>query len=284
MNDVKQICELALDVPPPPLREPAEALAIARRSARRRDRLAVVATAAGVVAVASVTAAVVTVDSPTEGRSSAPVAAAERSVAQRAAPTATVPSREAAHAHGRQIAQILLDAVPPGFEAAPEYSTEDGDPTSTWMLESPSNAYVSTTSIVVSDGGREGLLQAFILRDGKPALGGDLCSNEVADRIDPILGSATVCQVVVVGGVPIRVTSRNDPDIGATVTAVRLLQGGLLAVMSAQGRWTFDSSDELPPDAARSPAAAPATAPDLTSPVFTAEQVAAIAGNPAMLP
>ena len=135
--------------------------------------------------------------------------------------------------------------MPPGYEAAPEYSTEDGDPTSTWMLESPPDAYVSTTSIVVSDGGREGLLQAFILRDGKPALGDDLCSAEVADRIDPILGSATVCQVVVVGGVPIRVTSRKDPEVGATVTAVRLLQGGLLAVMSAQGRWTFDSSDDL---------------------------------------
>ncbi len=84
------------------------------------------------------------------------------------------------------------------------------------------------TSIVVSAAGREGLLQAFILRDGLPAPAGDLCSAELASRIDPIFGAGTACHVVTVGGVPVRVTSRDDPDVGATLIAVRLLQGGLL--------------------------------------------------------
>ncbi len=56
MNDVKEICELALDAPAPPLRDPAEALAIARRSVRRRERVTVGAAALAVVAAASATA------------------------------------------------------------------------------------------------------------------------------------------------------------------------------------------------------------------------------------
>jgi hypothetical protein len=285
VNDVKEICELALDAPAPPLRDPAEALAIARRSARRRDRLTVAAAALAVVAAASAT----TMIAPglvVAGADRAPTAqvtgAQQMTVAPPAAPD--VPIREAAHAHGRQIAQTLIDAVPSGYSAYPEYSSPDGDPTATWMREPPSESYVSMTSIVMSAGDREGLLQASIVRDGVAAPGGDLCSTDLADRIDPIFGAGTDCQVVVVDGVPIRVTSRNDPDVGATLIAVRFLQGGILGVVSTQGRWTFDSSSELPPDAVRSPDEAPVVAPELTSLVFTAAELAAIAGNPAMLP
>ena len=215
-------------------------------------------------------------------RQSQVTAAQSKAVAPPAAPG--VPSREAAHAHGRAIAQTLIDAVPSGYSAAPEYSFSDGDPTATWMREPPSESYVSMTSIVISAGDGEGLLQAFIVRDGVPAPAADLCSTDLADRIDPILGAGTDCQVVVVDGVPIRVTSRDDPDVGATLIAVRPLQGGLLAVVSTNGRWTFDSSSERPPDAVRSPGAAPAAAPELTTSVFTPAQLAAIAGDPAMLP
>ncbi len=285
MNDVKEICELALDAPAPPLRDPAEALAIARRSARRRERLTVGAAALAVVAAASAT----TMIAPRVGLAGADRApAAQVTGAQQmtvAPPVAAdVPSREAAHAHGRQIAQTLIDAVPSGYSAHPEYSFPDGDPTATWMREPPSESYVSMTSIVLSAGDREGLLQASIVRDGVPAPAGDLCSTDVADRIDPIFGAGTECQVVVVDSVPIRVTSRDDPDVGATLIAVRLLHGGMLGVVSTQGRWTFDSSSELPPDSVRSPDEARPVSPELISSVFTAAELAAIAGSPAMLP
>jgi DNA-directed RNA polymerase specialized sigma24 family protein len=81
---------------------------------------------------------------------------------------------------------------------------------------------------LLSAGDRENLLQASIVRDGVPAPGGDLCSTDLADRIDPIFGAGTDCQVVVIDGV----TSRNDPDVGATLIAVRFLQGGILGVVS----------------------------------------------------
>jgi hypothetical protein len=39
VNDVKELCELALDVPAPPLPDAAEAMAVARRATRRRGQL-----------------------------------------------------------------------------------------------------------------------------------------------------------------------------------------------------------------------------------------------------
>ncbi len=281
MNDVKEICELTLDVPKPPLRDPADALAIARRSARRRDRLAVAAAGVAVVAAASAAAVIApAVTASDADRTPAPPVAATSPIA--AAPA--VPSQEAGHAHGRHIAQILIDAVPAGYTAVPEYSFTDGDPTATWLRQSPPESYVSITSIVVSAGGHEGLLQAFILRDGVAAPAGDLCSNALAARIDPIFGAGTDCRVVMVDGVPIRVTQRIDPDVGAMTIAVRILQGGLLAVTSSQGRWAFDPNSELRPDAAGTPGPVTPAPPRLDRSVVTGPQLAEIAGNPAMLP
>jgi len=285
VNDVKEICELTLDVPKPPLRDPADALAIARRSARQRDRLAVAAAGVAVVAAASAAAVIapaVTASDP-GGTPAPPVAATGRmAVAPPAAPA--VPSREAAHAHGRHIAQILIDAVPAGYTAVPEYSFADGDPTATWLRQSPPEYYGSMTSIVISVGGHEGLLQAFILRDGLAAPTGDLCSTALAARIDPIFGAGTNCRVVMVDGVPIRVTERSDPDVGAMTIAVRMLQGGLLGVTSSQGQWAFDSNSELPPDAAGTPGPVTPAPPRLDLSVFAGLQLAEVAGNPAMLP
>ncbi|MFD0742189.1 hypothetical protein ACFQ1L_10150 [Phytohabitans flavus] len=54
MNEIRTICELALDEPGPPLRDGATALAIARRTTARRNRLRAAGSGLAAAAVAGV--------------------------------------------------------------------------------------------------------------------------------------------------------------------------------------------------------------------------------------
>ena len=99
---------------------------------------------------------------------------------------------------------------------------------------------------------------------------------------NPMFGALGQCRVITVNGVPIRVTSGTNPDVGQMIVAVRFLEGGVLGVQAMQGQWVFESDSTLPPDAVGRPTSQP-TAPKLTALPFTGEDLAALAADPAML-
>jgi len=71
---------------------------------------------------------------------------------------------------------------------------------------------------------------------------------------------------------------------GQVVTAVRLLDGGFLAVMAQQGTAAYQpSAADLPPDAVRVPAPGAGYRPPLAVQPFPPQRVAALAADPAML-
>jgi hypothetical protein len=277
VNEVKDICDAALDAPAPPLREAATALAIARRSNLRRNTLAGAAAALGVAAVALVAAAPKLLVSPAPSRgveaaSSAPTAASP-----------AVPVWPQAQADGHAAAAALIAAVPAGYTAAAEWDSTD--PVFVWLYAgdhpspSPTSQYISITNVVVSKAGHEGLLASIMRRDNVPAPTGDLCSAEVTSRVASTLAGATQnCQVIDVNGVSVRVSSGHEPDLGDVVTAVRFLDGGYLAVQASEGNWDLSSvGRNLPPDAVNALPAVHDHAPALTAPFMTSSQVAALA-------
>ncbi len=285
MNDVKEICALALEVPAPPPRTSAEALMLARRANRRRDLGLVAASGvAVVVTLAAVAGTALLLPGTHRGGPpvTAPVAVPVRPAAPAVAvPVPPVPSKDAAQANAGRMQHLLLAAVPAGYTGAPEYP----EPANMWLVEAARDKYAMLSGVVVSAGGGAGLLQAYLFRDGVAAPSGDLCSAAVTARLAPVIGGAGApCQVYQIGGVPVRVTTEQDPERGGqVVTAVRLLDGGFLSVVAQQGTVVYQpSSADLPPDAARVPAPGDQKPPLPTQP-FPARQVAALAGDPARL-
>ncbi len=74
----------------------------------------------------------------------------------------------------------------------------------------------------------------------------------------------------------------DQPQLGAVTIAVRMLDGGYLAVQASQGRWHFDADTNVPPDAKHRPHTT-AVGPPLSGPVLSGAQVAELAANPDML-
>jgi hypothetical protein len=177
---------------------------------------------------------------------------------------------------------ILTAAVPPGYTSRPRYD----DPTSTWLLEGqPPNQYSTSTDVVTAADGREGLLQAYVVRDYRPFPSGDMCSAVVAARTARMFGGQdAACEAFVINGIPIRVTTEQDPERGEVKTGFRLLDAGMLAVVSQQGLVSYSSDADPPPDAAHTPGPGSDHKPPLTTSMLSSRDVAAIAANPAMLP
>ena len=287
MNDVKEICDVMLEVPEPPLRTGAEVLAVARRSTSRRTGLRVAG--AGLAAAAAV--AVVTSAPGVLARSDpadAPLAAT-RSVAP--APVVVppaLPGWQQTDAHGDQVLRLLLAAVPAEYAARPEYG--DSDSTATLQLGRPGAEeplpYASSTSVLVAADGQEGRLAAFVGADGKPAPTDELCSATVAARMTPLIGPADAgCEVITVDGVPIRVTAQLDPEVGQVKAATRFLTGGYLTIFVQQGTPAYQPDEsQPPPDALRSRSSDATGKPRLGTLPLTSAQAAALAANPAILP
>jgi hypothetical protein len=126
---------------------------------------------------------------------------------------------------------------------------------------------------------REGQLWALIDNNGKPAPSGDLCAPAL------VLVQGASCDVIVVGGVPIQVVTSWDAERGQEITATRFLRGGALSVISWQGVPTYEADSEVPADAHGKPdrSGQQAHRPMLPAPMLEAQQVAALAGDPAML-
>jgi len=278
VNDVKEICELALDVPAPPLREADAALALARRTNRRRWAGLGAATVVATGAVLAAPLLLAPQANPVAVVPAAPTGPVPP------APLPAVPAWQRAQAHGPRVVDVLTAALPPGYTAVPQFPSDSG-PAATWLRQPDSGQYGTLTSLVVSAGGGQGLVEAFTVRDDVPAPAGDLCAAADSARFDAFFGAADTCRTVTVDGVPVRVTTRTDPDIGPVVIAARMLDGGFLGVEASAGRWTYQADGALPPDAKHRPAPGTVPAPPrLAAPALTADQAAALAADPDLLP
>ncbi|MBV1851813.1 hypothetical protein [Catellatospora tritici] len=268
MTDVKDLCDRILDAPAPPLRDSAQVLAVARHAARRRARLA----AAGGLACVALAAGAVTALLPVAPMSTplaqpSPTAAASR-------PQVPLPGPDAAQAHGATIAQVLAEAVPPGYTTRPE-------PTSTWRLAGDTAGgphYVSVTRLVVSDADGAGTLSIGLFGDGADPAPGDLCGAAATARLAAYGETgAGACAVTSVGGVAVRTDTAAD----GRVTAVRFVPGGFVAV-----EWSPSTSDLSGMSGPGRPWVAqhPTGRPALRAAAFTTEALARLAADRRLLP
>lgn len=288
MNEVRTICELALNDPAPPLRDGVAALAIARRSTARRNRLRVAGSGVVAVAVAGVLAT-----PAVAGWQAAPAPntgpATETTAAQLAPATtppptpARPPSAHAAPVHGRAMTVVLKGAVPPGYTVTDVRGGSDDKTVYSrkTRLKPGSQLLSAVAQVEIGAGGGEGQLMAVVLYDGKPYPKGDLCSPQLAgSKAD----AALPCEVVTVNGVQIKVTRSHDAEYGEVISAVRYLDGGELMVSSWQGLPRYEPDGNVPPDAVNRKPEGDQHRPPLADPPLSAQQVAELAADPAMLP
>jgi len=269
VTDVKELCELALDGPEPPLRPAAEALRIARRETRRRDRVRMVV--AGLALLSGIGGVAVVAPTVGPGGPTAPPVTA----ASRPAPSLRylepAPDAAAAEAHGEQIVGLLAAAAAEGSTTTPAPRVLEG--TATWQLPWSGEGYVSTTQLAIGDETGTGLL-AVILRAGAPAPAGDLCAAEVGVGFPRPAGSR--CQVFMVGDLLIRSVTGEAGDGGEVVVATRFLADGYLTVVALQSAWDWEAG---PPGGLGESESA-----GLASPPLSAPEVVGLAADPAMLP
>jgi len=289
VNEIKTICELVLDDPAPPLRDGAAALAIARRTTARRNRLRVAGSGVVAAAVAGVlvTPAVTgwqAASAPAPPPEAGP--AMETTAAPRTPATTTPakpPSAHVAAAHSHVLAAVLKAAVPPGHTVTEVDGLSDDKTVYTRKLRLKPNEQVlgAYTQVEIAAGGGEGQLMAAILYDGRPYPNGDLCSPKLAGSA---ADAALPCEVFTVNGVQIKVTRSQNAEYGEVISAVRYLDGGELMVSSWQGIPRHEPDGNLPPDAVNKKPRDGVHHPPLADPPLSAQQVAELAAEPAMLP
>ncbi|MEU7873482.1 hypothetical protein [Dactylosporangium sp. NPDC049140] len=293
MNDVKYLCEQLLDGAPPPLREGAEVLAVARRSTARRSA---VRTTGGLVAVAAVTGTAVLVapalandhraTNVQVGGPPAPVSPSPSSVPS----PPDVPYAQAPGTHEKTMLETIQRALPPGYTAAPEYplSTNPTPYPTDPQAAAPGGgvALTANVSVLVSQDGRVGWLSAHIYNDGKPLPTGDLCGPDVTRPIGDQPGWS--CRVVDVNGTKIRVTrehwTNTAPEIDV-ITVTKFLRNGALSLTESRSVPDFQSEKQTPPpDAVNAHPQQQAPTSALGDWFLTEDQLAALIADPAMLP
>jgi hypothetical protein len=286
VNDVKEICALALEVPPPPLPDAAQVLASARRSAARRTAVAAVGGSGVALTAVAATAAALLAPAPAGGLAAArppQQSTAARPVEVPALPPAA-PDETYTKGYGDRVLALLTAATPAGYTASRPYPDE---PTSAWTLhERPGPGYAMLTYALVSAGSGQGELTAFVHADGKPVPTGDPCSAGVIADLRARQGDgAGTCQAVTIGGVPIQVVTTHDAERGEVVTATRFVRGGVVQVIAAQGTPVYVSGDPHPSDAPKGGSrSVPPHQPALASQPFTAQALATLAADPALVP
>jgi hypothetical protein len=254
MNDVRELCELALDMPAPPMPSAAEALSVAQRSARLRTTAIAGAAIASVAAV--IAAAAVFAGPAEQPRRTMPAA------------SATWPHLAADRPYEATVSNVLISAVPAGFTA--RAAPGNTDYIGTWQFI-PRSDEESTSEVMVSAGSRKGVLEEATMLYETPVPTGDLCHLDgkqlVRMRVD--IPPWSRCEILVVGGVSIQVTTTYDYLLGTVLVATRFINGGIIEVTAQQGI----------PAAWDKPAI-----PTLRTLPFTAADLAAIAANPVLLP
>jgi hypothetical protein len=278
VNDVKHLCEVTLDVDAPPLREAEQVLAIASRAAARRDR--VVAATVGLAGVTVVAALVTPALLPARPPAvSVPaVVAAPPKTSPGVSAAASVPSANVPATLDRVVYALLVAALPAGYDGRSRYPFADPSQPEVRLDQTPPAGALRihmTANVVVSDGRGEGQLWAAVLGDGNPVPTGDPCAQP---------GVGRDCRVVDVAGVPVAVWHEGDGEGGDTLVARRNLQGGYLLVVAQRGVPVYSADTTLPPDARGGYLGKAVARPALTDWFIDADGLAALAGNPAMLP
>jgi hypothetical protein len=149
----------------------------------------------------------------------------------------------------------------------------------------PKNAqYAAMANVLIRSEGRQGEISAVVWGDRKPAPTGDMCGAEVNARVDQVLAAAGTCEVITIGGLPIRVTTHTDPERLKVVDATWFVRNGFVTVSAAQGVPYYQPDSNRPADAPPSGGEIPENLPPLVNAVFTPQQVAAIAAEPDLLP
>ncbi|MCU7724400.1 hypothetical protein ODJ79_11800 [Actinoplanes sp. KI2] len=290
MNDVKFLCEQLLDAPPP-MRDGAQVLAEVHRSTARRSAIRA---GGGLAVTAALTGAAVFAAPLVAGHRPAPAVQAGASPAATppSSPVpAEVPYAQAAGTHDRKMFQAMKRALPPGYAATSQYAFSTSrtpyptDPAAP-IGKDGGALLAANTSVLVSKDGRVGWLAADIVNDGKPVPAGDLCGPEIAKRNGDQPG--TFCKTVDVNGTAIRVTrehwTNTAPEIDV-ITATRYLRNGALSITESRSVPDFQSEkDQLPPDAVNKHPKRQTPTSALGDWFLTADQLAALAADPAMLP
>jgi hypothetical protein len=260
VNEVRELCEQALDGAEPPLRDATEVLAVARRATRTRDLRRVAAGLAAVAALAA-GAAVVTpaaVGSVASEQPVSPATAARPSPTPPPAPPA--PTSEQAVEHMPQIAGMLAEAMPEGyaFVRLDRYREQPA-----WYADLADDSYVVIWTAQVASGTGTGVLE-IIIRGDQPGPSGDLCEPEISAGF--AAPAAAWCWQAWSEEGPIWIITGRDDGRGDVHAATRVLDGGYLTVVVEQA---VDDGGSSPP-LARLP--------------FTATELAALVADPAMLP
>ncbi|MBO0868403.1 MAG: hypothetical protein J2P15_07540 [Micromonosporaceae bacterium] len=305
MNEVKEICAAVLNAPAPPMREVDEVLTAARRSARRRTWAAGAGTGMAVAAAAVMALLVPAL----AGAGPAPVATAGSPGRPTHAPP-KAPTWRQAQAQAPRIVQILTAAVPAGYTVPSEWDvvtnwpssadsrtakptpgrTRPGSGLTPARPSAPEDAkYSSVIPLLISAGGRQGELVSAFNVDWRPAPTGDLCSAAVSARLSGLVDDPAVpdtnCQVVMVAGVPVRVSTEHDATRGDVMIATRSLDGGWLTITAQEGVPAYHPDGQVQAfKYGGQTVSEPPHHPPLTRPIFTVAQIAAIAGNPGLLP
>jgi hypothetical protein len=281
-----------LEEPEPPMRTVDEALSVARRATNRRTThrlLGVAGVALGVAVAVAVVPGFHQGDArrPADPAADAAVDPAPAMV-QAAQTVLPDPTAEQIQAHAREIIRILKAAVPAGFEAKEAYPESAGAPLwyvsdGTKPVDTATAQYAAIANVLILSDGRQGEISAVVMGDRKPAPTGDLCGAEVTARVD-LPGTLLSCEVVTISGLPLRVTTYSDPERLTVINATWFVRNGYVTVSAAQGIPYYHPDANRPADAPASGGEVPANLPPLTSPVFTPQQVAAVAADPNLLP
>ncbi|GAA3220422.1 hypothetical protein ACFO1B_17355 [Dactylosporangium siamense] len=278
MNDVKHLCEVALDVDAPPLREAEQVLALASRAAARRDR--VVAASVGLAGVTVVAALVTPALLPSRPPAvSAPAVVAEPPKAPVSVSAAvSVPPANVPATRDRVVYDLLVAALPAGYEGRSRYPFADPSQPAVRLDQTPSAGALRifmTANVLVSDGRGEGQLWAAVLGDGTTGPTDDPCA---------LPGVGRECRVINVAGVPVAVWHEDDGQGGDTLVARRQMQGWYLMVVAQRSVPVYGADTTLPPDAVGGQLENAVKRPPLADWFIDADRLAALAGNPAMLP
>jgi hypothetical protein len=291
-NDVDRVWAAMLEAPAPPLPTAEETLRRVRTDRRRRAAWAVGgAGLASAMVVAAVAAGVALfgpqaadVPADREPDVAAPIGPAEAPLA----PVPAAPTWAEADDHGDEIGAILLAAVPSGHIGLLQRLSTDG-PAATWQVEGGPK-YASSVYVIVTTGHADGLLKSSI-HGGLDPLGEDICSPAATAFLMQMYSSTypATCDVVIVNGVQIRLSSTHDAEHGDVNRATRLLNGGILTIEAEQGIPEYYADDSLPPDAPARPGTDGDHSilggwPALPAVPLTTAQLAAIAANPGLLP
>jgi hypothetical protein len=290
VTDVKEICELALRVPTPPLTAVEVVLRQRRRENRRRAGAVTVCAGLTVAAIAAVGLSVNRPD-PADGTERGAVGASGSG-----APSATrwsggLPSDlRVTDAHGAAVQRLLTGAVPAGFAVEPNIVDEDA--TATRDLSTPrypGPVYDSVTAIRLRQGDGVGLLAALTGYSGQDVPRAPLCSAAVYERLrsypfklDYRHLRGDRCERITVNGITVMVTIGEHRSMGEITSAVRFVPGGAVAITAYPGTVPFVDVDDL------HEAISDHLASDIEEPLdrqpFTARQLAELLTDPGLLP